>query len=958
MNRSLTSTFPDTGLTVHAYNDSTAPLWIETKTKRDASGDNIVSYVRYDGIGRVWRSEHCVDGSDACTSSIKTDTTFDHDGRVSTVSNPYYTTGDSTYGVTTNIYDELSRVKQVILQDGATVSTAYSNNCTTITDAAGKARISCSDALGRMIQVVEPNPSTGSLTSGTYPTYYSYDVLGNLLCVEQHGDQTSSSVTCSGPTDNTFGGIYRVRKFHYDSLSRLLESRNPEAGIISYVYDANSNVTSKTAPAANQTGSVTFTTSMTYDALNRLVEKDAPNSSSPSMYYYYDGPTFWGMTMANPIGRLVASESYYPTTTGPNAGLVNAIAYHYDAMGRTAWGLECRWSTTMTEFCNNTHYVYNPDGSTLSVTYPNSGTTVNYGYDGAGRLQCAGSAISGNTCTGTIYKSVSDFWPHGSPNTGLVGVTGAYTGNTDSATYNNRLQLTHLLAATAGTTNIQNIWFGHNEGTTNNGNVVWTENLRDENRSTSNYYDSLNRLTASGKAVWVSNDCATNYYQNASLPKQWAQGFNYDAWGNLLAISVLQCSTPTFASSANQANQLNAVTGMSHDAAGNVMSDGANAYVFDAENRISSAAGVIYSYDANGMRASKSSGKQFIHGIGSTVIQETDSSGNPSTEYIYFGGERIARRDISDNSLHYFWTDQIGSSSTITSATGAIEEESDFYPFGGERQYTMNASVANTYKFTGKERDAESGLDYFGARFLNSSMGRWMSPDWGERPMTIPYAHIDDPQTLNLYSYVRNNPITGIDADGHQFVGTDGKKVVVTETNGKINVSKNASKDLKRMTKLVSKSGSKTAVSQFLKLANNNTKVNFKIEKDVVKNGKYGLHQVHNKDGNILNWKPNENNNKVGRFEGDVAFTTGASGNPEYKEATITIFEGNMVGSKDSREEYMVSVFGHEAFHDTDQKTINSIKQSSESHGQTDDVESPANAEQEKIISEMSKRPR
>src|SRR6266481_8441757 len=71
------------------------------------------------------------------------------------------------------------------------------------------------------------------------------------------------------------------------------------------------------------------------------------------------------------------------------------------------------------------------------------------------------------------------------------------------------------------------------------------------------------------------------------------------------------------------------------------------------------------------------------------------------------------------------------------------------------------------YKFTGKERDAESGLVYFGARYYGSTMGRWLSPDWGEKPMAIPYAQYDDPQSLNLYGYVRNNPITGIDADGH-----------------------------------------------------------------------------------------------------------------------------------------------------------------------------------------------
>ena len=68
---------------------------------------------------------------------------------------------------------------------------------------------------------------------------------------------------------------------------------------------------------------------------------------------------------------------------------------------------------------------------------------------------------------------------------------------------------------------------------------------------------------------------------------------------------------------------------------------------------------------------------------------------------------------------------------------------------------------------TGKERDAESGNDYFGARYYSSSMGRFLSPDWSAKMMPVPYARMDNPQTLNLYAYLRNNPLAGVDADGH-----------------------------------------------------------------------------------------------------------------------------------------------------------------------------------------------
>ncbi len=68
---------------------------------------------------------------------------------------------------------------------------------------------------------------------------------------------------------------------------------------------------------------------------------------------------------------------------------------------------------------------------------------------------------------------------------------------------------------------------------------------------------------------------------------------------------------------------------------------------------------------------------------------------------------------------------------------------------------------------TGKEHDSESGLDNFGARYDSSQYGRFMTPDWSGKPQGVPYAQFGDPQSLNLYAYVENNPIGKADADGH-----------------------------------------------------------------------------------------------------------------------------------------------------------------------------------------------
>src|SRR5512140_991075 len=88
-----------------------------------------------------------------------------------------------------------------------------------------------------------------------------------------------------------------------------------------------------------------------------------------------------------------------------------------------------------------------------------------------------------------------------------------------------------------------------------------------------------------------------------------------------------------------------------------------------------------------------------------------------------------------------------------------------FYSFGGE--HVITGGDFNHYFFTGKERDSETGLDYFGARYYGSTMGRFLSPDWSAAPEPVPYADLTNPQSLNLYAFVDNAPTNRVDADGH-----------------------------------------------------------------------------------------------------------------------------------------------------------------------------------------------
>jgi RHS repeat-associated protein len=189
---------------------------------------------------------------------------------------------------------------------------------------------------------------------------------------------------------------------------------------------------------------------------------------------------------------------------------------------------------------------------------------------------------------------------------------------------------------------------------------------------------------------------------------------------------------------------------------------------YDAENRIATdGAAVTYSYDADGVRTEKSPGTMYWPGP-SGNLAETNLAGTINEEYIFFNGTRIARVDRPSGVVHYYFSNHLGSHSMVTNATGGCEQDIDYYPYGGViADYC--ATVAQHYKFTGKERDTESGLDVFGARYYGSNFGRFMTPDWSAKATSVPYASFSDPQTLNLYGYVRNNPLSYADIDGHCY---------------------------------------------------------------------------------------------------------------------------------------------------------------------------------------------
>jgi RHS repeat-associated protein len=123
--------------------------------------------------------------------------------------------------------------------------------------------------------------------------------------------------------------------------------------------------------------------------------------------------------------------------------------------------------------------------------------------------------------------------------------------------------------------------------------------------------------------------------------------------------------------------------------------------------------------------------------------------------------------------LHFHVADPLGTRRVQVNRFGQFEESIQSLPFGDNLVQEAGGgslcTVSSTeHHFTGKEHDSESGNDYFGARYYNSAVARFMSPDWSAKVEPVPYAKLDNPQSLNLYAYLNNNPLRTIDPDGHE----------------------------------------------------------------------------------------------------------------------------------------------------------------------------------------------
>lgn len=165
--------------------------------------------------------------------------------------------------------------------------------------------------------------------------------------------------------------------------------------------------------------------------------------------------------------------------------------------------------------------------------------------------------------------------------------------------------------------------------------------------------------------------------------------------------------------------------------------------------------------------------------ISGETLAETNSAGaiNNSSykEYIFFAGRRVAQSIPSSSTVHYSFADHLGSTRVVTDATGTACFQADYLPYGQENTPAGATNTCSTsYKFTSYERDAETGLDYAFARYYNQRTVRFMSAD----PLA---GEASDPQSLNRYAYVRNNPVRFTDPFGMDHFDENGQWVLGNE---------------------------------------------------------------------------------------------------------------------------------------------------------------------------------
>lgn len=653
--------------------------------------------VTYDGLDRITSVTPPVGNKVTMAYTYNTKTTTRGSLVEKLTFDGYGNVANRTIGgiATTYKYDALNR-KTFESNPGATVGRSFTYDVldrqTKITHADGKAVSIAYGASNRKV-----TDELGRVTTYNYRSYGDPDkqVLMSVIAPNTAANVTVARNSVDLPTSVVQAGV--TRSFAYNANYFLTSETHPETGTTVYGRDAAGNMISKKVGAA-------AATTYAYDNLNRLKTVTFPTGTNPITYTY--SKTNQVLSEVNSVGNK---------------------KYTYDLADRMLTEqLAAAGKTSVAT------YAYDGNDNRIKVTYPMSGTVVDYTYDALGRQTKVNGFINAVT-----------YWPSGQ----VKSITYA-NGQVQSFTENNRLMVTGLKVA-KGTTTLLNSTYTYDAF----GNVTKLVDTVDTTQNRTLTYDNLNRLlTAAGP---------------------WGAGnFTYDAKGNITAQKL---GTFSLAYAYDAQNRLSNVTGskpgaVTYDAYGNMTKFGNDAYTFNADSQLTcvnctnATTKQAYAYGADGNRVLVTKGTakthEFVGADGNQLI-ELEAATNKHTDFIYLGNTRIAQKEKTGTAaavVSYLHNDLLGSPILSTNAAGAVLWKETYQPYGAPHVKSVG-KVGRQTGYIGKPYDEATGLSYLGARYYNPVLGRFMSVD----PVDLDAGNV---HSLNRYHYSYNNPYMYKDETG------------------------------------------------------------------------------------------------------------------------------------------------------------------------------------------------
>jgi len=670
-------------------------------------------------------------------------------------------TTDRNGNTTQYQYDALNRIIKTINPEGEADSVVYdaadrtvlrihpTGNFITFTYDAANRLVSSSDLVGTIDSATyDANSNTLTQTDGNgHTTSYIYDALNRMVTST---DALSNTATTT--YDNNSNVISRddrnghVTNYVYDALNRKTQTTYPEGNINLIAYDAVGNTISRT----DDNGHATV---YAYDSNNRLLTITYANDSVES--YTYDAKGNMVTRTDNAGNVTIYSYDALDRLISKNYPGTNDDGFTYDAGGRmlTAGNNHAAisWSyddadRILSENMNGhtTAYTYNIQDKKRLLLYP-GGRSIEENYDFRFRLSEIKEAAS------QVFAFTYDDADRLLNRIYSNGTTATYT-------YNNNNWVTSLNHSGSSTL----VQF--NYGFDNEGNRLFAEKTHHSTNSEQYTYDDDDRVINYKEGTLSSGTIPSPVTQTQ---------YNYDGAGNR-TIVVKDAVTTTY--TANAVNEYSAVisggtTIPIYDANGNTTSDGVHSYAYDFENRLISVDGgatATYKYDALGRRIQKVTigGTINYYYDGSRIIEERNA-GDAITATCIWGtwiDEILSmQRDGND---YYYHQNSLGSVAAVTDETGAVAERYEYDAFGlpsffnGSYSPLSSTAIGNTWLFTGREYDVESGLYHYRARYYNPVWGRFGQPDpigiWG-----------DPRESGNGYSYVSNSAINFLDPYGN-----------------------------------------------------------------------------------------------------------------------------------------------------------------------------------------------